>query len=80
MAGPPWKGRRLNGCTTKENRTFFNVRKKVPKPRGGHYKEMNFFAGYKSSSGAPRGAVEFQRYISSFDEELCISIYHIGES
>ena len=38
VAGPLRGGGRLNGCATKEKRTFFSVRKKVPvatKPRGG---------------------------------------------
>ena len=37
-AGPLRGGWGLNGCATKEKRTFFNVRKKVPKasrPGGG---------------------------------------------
>ena len=54
LVARPLKGRGGNGCATKEKRTVFNVRKKVPmatKPRGGglkalvagHY-ENNFFA------------------------------------
>ena len=38
LVASPLRGGKLNGCATKEKRTFCNVRKKVPiasKPRGG---------------------------------------------
>ena len=53
MAGPlRGVGGVLNGCATKEKRTFFNVRKKVPvatKPRGALVAgplRKNFFAAF----------------------------------
>ena len=53
LAGPLRGGRGLNVCATKEKRTFFNVREKVPmatKPRGGWTKGLkNFFCGFPYS-------------------------------
>ena len=58
VSGQRRGGEVLNGCATKEKRTFFNVRKKVPmaaKPGGGGgakvlsgraTKKQNFFCGF----------------------------------
>ena len=61
LVAGPLRGGEVNGCATKEKRTFFNVRKKVPmatKPRGGGAKGLSgratkkiTFCGFPYSRG-----------------------------